>query len=150
MRTTKAQISLCIRAVWSAPLLFAAPPVSITKMSSLYQASVAVQAGLSLTWLQAPKTGFLLTRLKWATSSEFGTYCLCKQQRFRWVCASTQSRQNLHCSLIQAVSREEPSDRKPNPWPLWMAGHAQSWRNARRHKFAWRATNNSKPICFQE
>ena len=26
---------------------------------------------------------------------------------------------------IQAVSKEEPSDRKPDPWPLWMAGHAQ-------------------------
>ena len=35
------------------------------------------------------------------------------------------SRQNLRCSLIQAVSQEEPSDRKPDPWLLWMAGHAQ-------------------------
>ena len=26
--------------------------------------------------------------------------------------------QNLHCSLMQAVSQEEPSDRKPDPWPL--------------------------------
>ena len=34
-------------------------------------------------------------------------------------------RQNLRCSLIQAVSQEEPSDKKPDPWPLWMAGHAQ-------------------------
>ena len=25
----------------------------------------------------------------------------------------------------KAVSQEEPSDRKPYPWPLWMAGHAQ-------------------------
>ena len=32
---------------------------------------------------------------------------------------------SLHCSLIQAVSQEEPSDRKIDPWPLWMAGHAQ-------------------------
>ena len=39
--------------------------------------------------------------------------------------ASAQSRQNLRCSFIQAVSQEEPSDRKPDPWPLWMAGHAQ-------------------------
>ena len=38
---------------------------------------------------------------------------------------SAQSRQNLCWSLIQAVSQEEPSDRKPDPWPLWMAGHAQ-------------------------
>ena len=61
----------------------------------------------------------------WTASSEFGTYRLCEQRRFRRACASTQSRQNLRCSLIQAVSQEEPSDRKPDPWPLWMAGHAQ-------------------------
>ena len=52
------------------------------------------------------------------------------QQRhvtFIWTAssASAQSRQNLRCSLIQAVNQEEPSDRKPDPWPLWMAGHAQ-------------------------
>ena len=39
--------------------------------------------------------------------------------------AFAQSRQNLRCSLIQVVNQEEPSDRKPDPWPLWMAGHAQ-------------------------
>ena len=61
----------------------------------------------------------------WAASSEFGTYRLCEQRRFRRACASAQSRQNLRCSLIQAVSQEEPSDRKPDPWPLWMAEHAQ-------------------------
>ena len=36
-----------------------------------------------------------------------------------------QSRQNLRCSLLQAMRQEEPSDRKPDPWPLWMAGHEQ-------------------------
>ena len=61
----------------------------------------------------------------WATSSEFGTYHLCEQWRFRRACASAQSRQNLRYSLIQAVSQKEPSDRKADPWPLWMAGHAQ-------------------------
>ena len=61
----------------------------------------------------------------WTASSEFGTYSLCEQRRFRRACASAQSRQNLRCSLIQAVSQEEPSDRKPDPWPLWMTGHAQ-------------------------
>ena len=61
----------------------------------------------------------------WTASSEFGTYRLCEQRRFRRACASAQSRQNLRCSLIQVVSQEEPSDRKPDPWPLWMAGHAQ-------------------------
>ena len=61
----------------------------------------------------------------WAASREFGTYRLCEQRRFRQACASAQSRQNLRCSLIQAVSQEEPSDRKPDPWPLWMARYAQ-------------------------
>ena len=62
---------------------------------------------------------------KWTASSEFGTYRLCEQRRFRRACASAQSRQNLRCSLIQAVNQEEPSDRKPDPWPLWMAGHVR-------------------------
>ena len=74
---------------------------------------------------KARKTGFLIMWLIWTASSEFVTYRLCEQQRFRRACASAQSRQNLRCSLIQAVSQEEPSDRKPDPWPLWMAGHAQ-------------------------
>ena len=51
----------------------------------------------------------------WAASSGFGTYRLCEQRRFRRACASAQSRKNLRCSLIQAVSQEEPSDRKPDP-----------------------------------
>ena len=57
-------------------------------------------------------------RIIWTASSEFGTYRLCEQRSFRRACASAQSRQNLRCSLIQAVSQEEPSDRKPDPWPL--------------------------------
>ena len=64
-------------------------------------------------------------KIYWAASSEFGTYRLCEQRRFRRACASAQSRQNLRSSLIQAVSPEEPSNRKPDPWPLSMAGHAQ-------------------------
>ena len=62
---------------------------------------------------------------KWTASSEFGTYRLCEQRRFRRACTSAKSRQNLCCSLIHAVSQEEPSDRKPDPWPLWMARYAQ-------------------------
>ena len=58
------------------------------------------------------------TLVIWTASSEFGTYSLCEQRRFRRACASAQSRQNLRCSLIQAVSQEEPSDRKSDPWPL--------------------------------
>ena len=67
----------------------------------------------------------ILQKHNWTASSEFGTYRLCEQRRFRRACASAQSRQNLRCSLIQAMSQEEPWDRKPDPWPLWMAGHAQ-------------------------
>ena len=84
-----------------------------------------------LSWCDVCIVSFILvmyvkdTHIKWAGSSEFGTYRLCEQRRFRRACASAQSRQNLRCSLIQAVSQEEPSDRKPDPWPLWMAGHAQ-------------------------
>ena len=63
--------------------------------------------------------------VKWTASSEFGNYRICEQQSFRRACASAQSRQNLSCSLIRAVSQEEPSDRKPDPRPLWMAGRAQ-------------------------
>ena len=63
--------------------------------------------------------------ITWTASSEFGTYRLCEQRRFRRACASAQSRHNLRCSLIQAVNQEEPSDRKPDPRPLWMSGHAQ-------------------------
>ena len=37
--------------------------VSIAEISSLYLASVAVQAGLSVHWSQTPKTGFLVTWL---------------------------------------------------------------------------------------
>ena len=83
------------------------------------------QASLRHTWSEILKTGFLVTRLIWTVSSEFGTYCRFEQRRFRQACASAQYRQNLRCLLIQAVNQEEPSDRKPDPWPSWMAGHAQ-------------------------
>ena len=39
------------------------PLVSISKISSVYLASVAAQAGLRLSWSETPKTGFLVTRL---------------------------------------------------------------------------------------
>ena len=38
----------------------------ISKISSLYLASVAEQAGLNFTWSQTPKTGFLVTGLLWS------------------------------------------------------------------------------------
>ena len=57
--------------------------------------------------------------------------------------ASLRIHQNLRCSLIQAVNQEELSDRKPDPGPsewLDMRSWNLSWRNARRHKFAWRGS----------
>ena len=42
------------------------PLVSISEISSLYLASVAAQAGLSLPWSQTPKTGFLVTKLNYS------------------------------------------------------------------------------------
>ena len=71
---------------------------------------------IQLVHLNAPITA--LANMKWTASSEFGTYSLCEQRRFRRACACAQSRQNLRCSLIQAVNQEEPSDRKPDPWPF--------------------------------
>ena len=37
------------------------PLVSVSEISSLYLASVAAQAGLSLPWSQTPKTAFFVT-----------------------------------------------------------------------------------------
>ena len=76
-------------------------------------------------WMQTVIALSSVNDIRWTASSEFGTYRLCEQRRFRRACASAQSRQNLRYLLMQAVSQEEPSDRKPDPWPLWMAGHAQ-------------------------
>ena len=42
------------------------PLVSISKILDVYLTSVAAQAGLSLTWLQTPKTGFLVMRFIFA------------------------------------------------------------------------------------
>ena len=89
----------------------------------IHEIALHVVRQLSDTRLRRIHAWDLLT--KWAAPSEFGTYRLCEQRRFRRACASAQSRQNLRCSLIQAVNQEEPSDRKPDPWLLWMAGHAQ-------------------------
>ena len=105
----------------------------------LWSDSADAQADLSLRYEHTHYVGFVMSRLiyvtsfsfetdhdiNWTASSEFGTYRLCEQRKFRRACASAQSRQNLRCSLIQAVNQEEPSDRKPDTWPLWMAGHLQ-------------------------
>ena len=79
MRTTKAQISPALTCgdcadVQAAALISAfavffldsiIPLLAKFGLSRLLLASVAEQAGLSLTWSQTPKTGFLMTWLKW-------------------------------------------------------------------------------------
>ena len=76
---------------------------------------------MSMPWLNVWKR----VELNMGRVKRIDIYRLCEQQRFMRAWASAQSRQNLRCSLIQAVSQEEPSDRMPDPWPLWVAGHAQ-------------------------
>ena len=99
--------------------------VATLRLSALPSALYFVLSKLDCDHLTSIATHPAFHKTKWAAPSEFGTYRLCEQRRFRRACASAQSRQNLRCSLIQVVSQEEPSDRKPDPWPLWMAGHAQ-------------------------
>ena len=53
------------------------PLVFISEFSSLYLDSVAAQAGLSLTWSQTLKTGFLVTRLKSFWNIGFHSIHLC-------------------------------------------------------------------------
>ena len=62
-QTTKAQISMRIRAVWSVPLFAVWKVLYIAEISRPYLASVAEQASLSLNWLQTLKRGFLMTWL---------------------------------------------------------------------------------------
>ena len=105
MRTAKVQISLQMRSLISTFFVryldSIIPLVSISKISSFYLASVAVQAGLSLIWLQTPKTGFLVTRLNYPKQCftllmshdkqehVFGDF---QQVRFKPACSATEAR----------------------------------------------------------
>ena len=54
--------------------------------------------------------------VNWAASSEFGTYRLCKQRRFRQACASVQSCQNLG-SESRGIFRQKARSLAPlNDW----------------------------------
>ena len=152
VRPAKTQISLAIRSVWSESSLSAWRKLGSlathwahsedSDQTGQMPRLIWVFAAQSFCWFchQAAQLllyecfensvtmtpcNVLLILLIWTSSSEFGSYRLCEQRRFRRACASAQSRQNLRCLLIQAVSQEEPWDRKPDPWPSWMAGHAQ-------------------------
>ena len=61
MRITKVQISLSLISTFVIRFLDSIIPlVSISEISSLYLACCCADAGLSLTWSQTPKTGFLV------------------------------------------------------------------------------------------
>ena len=77
------------------------PLVSISEISNLYIASVAVQACLSRTWSQTPKTGFLMTRLKW---------CLTKTGRMH-VLFGTRRLADWCLSWTAGQWHEPPSDK---------------------------------------
>ena len=86
------------------------PKLSSYRQQRLWSDWADAQTDLSLCWAHLPFCWLCdeaanfesvwVFRLIWTTSSEFGTYSLCEQRRFRRACASTQSRQNLRCSLI--------------------------------------------------
>ena len=68
----------------------------------LYNCSLNINLQNKFWWVSCRY--FMKWLFKWTASSEFGTYRLWEQRRFRRACASAQSRQNLRCSLIQAMS----------------------------------------------
>ena len=121
MRAAKVQVSLRIRAVSPEPPLLAHTSSESRETFRQKARSLAPLNG----WACAVKICHDGMLEDTNSPSKFGTYRLCEQWRFRRARASAQSRQNLRCSLIQAVSQEKPSDRKPDPWPLWMAGHVE-------------------------
>ena len=67
----------------------------------------------------------------WTASSEFGTYRLCEQRRFRRACASAQSRQNLCCLLEGSGSLRI---RAVSPEPLLLAHTSSESRGTFRQK----------------
>ena len=124
MRAAQVQASLCIRAVLPEPPLLA-------HTSSESRGTFRQKAG-SLAPLNGWACAFKIchdgmledTNSLDAVHTIITHLNLHKILTIRRACASAQSCQNLRYLLIQAVSQEEPSDRKPDPWPLWMAGHA--------------------------
>ena len=107
MRTTKAQISLRIRAFVVRCLYSVMSVVSVTKISSLILASVAEQASLILTWSETPEDMFSHVEAHTLDSCNpqnimsrdmtKPTKWMCAQQRLRSAWASAQSDQSLRC-----------------------------------------------------
>ena len=83
------------------------------------------------------------TRPRRAASSEFGTYRLCEQRRFRRACPLRSLVRTFAArSYQQWVKRNLQTESQipcPSEW-LGMRSYNLSWPNARRHKVAWRGS----------
>ena len=122
MRTTKVQIRLRIRAVWSAPLF------SLLRLYNTYtcyiqslKASVSKQVSLSLTWSQIPKDAFShdaaqITAFQWRQEEEEKTHCdvyrTFSQTKHTLMCTKHSVRvntlwcvQNIQSNLCQASTK---------------------------------------------
>ena len=65
------------------------PLISISEILSIYLAFVVAQAGLSLPWSQTPKTGFLVTRLKYLSAFlAFHLFCFILDASRSWCLCS--------------------------------------------------------------
>ena len=93
------------------------PLLSISEISSLYLASVAAQAGSCLTWSQTPKTGFLVTRLIWATSLETLPSKVCDQVRHEPAFSGTESSKSWNWALSQENLSLGFATRVDSKWP---------------------------------
>ena len=103
------------------------PLVSISEISSLYLASVAAQAGLSLTWSQTPNTGFLVIVLVWWTRVYKMSRRMTKQTKWPVRPAKTQISlgirpvwsEHSRCAQWVAKDSEVSSGGQPRLWSNW-------------------------------
>ena len=90
------------------------PPLAIAEISWPQLVSSAEQAGLSIIWSQTTEDRFAHDEAH-----------MDRVKRTWYLLPMREAKVQASLRIIQAVSQEEPSNRKPDPWPLWMAGHAQ-------------------------
>ena len=95
--------------------------IPLVSISSLYLASLAVQAGLCLTWSQTPKTDFLVTRLKYPAyllHCDQALHCLPFCLHLLDIVSTVKS----HCSNFRIIShffwwsRDATTFSKTNPF----------------------------------
>ena len=116
--------------------------VSLCSISWLYLASVAEQAGLSLTCSKTPMTCFLilmtrLVLLRVLTSWQNQQNGMCAQRRLRSACASAQSDQRLHCPHEQSCGPQLPTERTAKT--LIRLGRCPGWSESSlgAQSFCW-------------